>query len=152
MLSMDVIWLKIFHNCWRNNMRLLYLAIITLSTEARAHSKFMPICLFGKSHPDNLVYPPPNRIHEFKPASVAQQFGIVFVDGKKAASHVIVCGSIAVIICGSRTGKNRSAMPVTISCNKLIHQHKYSTQFFSNTIYSLMSIPALYRFRYHVII
>jgi predicted CXXCH cytochrome family protein len=49
---------------------------------ARSHSKCMPICLFGESHPDNRVYPPPNRIKEFKPASVAQQYGVLFVDGK----------------------------------------------------------------------
>ena len=60
---------------------------------AKSHSKCMPICLFGKSHPDNQVYPPPNRIHEFKPALVAQQYGVVLVDGKM---DCISCHSLRV--------------------------------------------------------
>jgi hypothetical protein len=51
-------------------------------TKARSHSKCMPICLFGESHPDNRVYPPPNRKNEFKPALIAQQNGIILVNGK----------------------------------------------------------------------
>lgn len=60
---------------------------------ARAHSKCMPICLFGKSHPDNRVYPPPNRINEFKSPSVAQQYGVLLVDGKM---DCISCHSLRV--------------------------------------------------------
>jgi hypothetical protein len=49
---------------------------------APSNPRCMPVCLFGKSHPVNLVYPPPNRKNEFKPALIAQQNGIMFVDGK----------------------------------------------------------------------
>lgn len=60
---------------------------------AKSHSKCMPICLFGKSHPDNLDYPPADRINEFKPASVAQQYGVMFIDGKM---NCVSCHSLLV--------------------------------------------------------
>ena len=49
---------------------------------AKSHSNCMPVCLFGKSHPDNKVYPPPNRKNDFKPVAVAENNGIMFIDGK----------------------------------------------------------------------
>ena len=60
---------------------------------AKTNPNCMPICLFGKSHPVNLVYPPPKRKNEFKPALIAQQNGVIFVDGKM---DCISCHSLLV--------------------------------------------------------
>ena len=38
---------------------------------AKSHTDCMPICFFGESHPDNKVYPPPNRKSEFKTVAAA---------------------------------------------------------------------------------
>jgi hypothetical protein len=60
---------------------------------AKSHSNCMPICFFGKSHPDNRDYPPLRRKDEFQPVAVAEQSGIMFIDGKM---DCISCHSLQV--------------------------------------------------------
>lgn len=55
--------------------------------------KCMPICFFGENHPDNADYPPPNKINEFKAASVAELNGAKFIDGKMGCTS---CHSLQV--------------------------------------------------------
>jgi hypothetical protein len=40
------------------------------------------ICTFQDSHPVNKYYPPPDRMREFAPATVAEMAGVKFVDGR----------------------------------------------------------------------